>query len=280
MPGAKVRLRIHPLFALVGVLSAFTGGLFVFLTATLAAIEHELCHAFAARRFGYRLDRIVLMPYGAVISGDIADMGTSEKLWVLFMGPLANGLTAVFFIALWWLFPVTYPYTDVAAYVSLSLFFVNLLPAYPLDGGRALRLFLSKYNKKTAAIVTTVLNLLVTLAVFGYFIYSCVKGAPQISALAFSILLGSGTFLKGGSYEPVVLHREKSLKRGMDERRIVIDGGASLRHCLRFLSDEKHLVFVLYENGEYFGELSEEEYLSALAQGDYSKTLKECLPVF
>ena len=37
----RAKLRVHPLFLAVGVLTAFTGGLILFLAATLAALEHE-----------------------------------------------------------------------------------------------------------------------------------------------------------------------------------------------------------------------------------------------
>ena len=70
----KLKLRMHPLFLFVGVLSAFTGQLFLFLGGCLAALQHECAHAFAARRYGFTLDKIVLMPYGAVISGDISGL--------------------------------------------------------------------------------------------------------------------------------------------------------------------------------------------------------------
>ena len=96
--------------------------------ATLAALEHECAHAIAARRFGFELNRILLMPYGAVVSGDLSGIPPRQELWVCLAGPLANAATALSFVALWWLYPETYPYTDVAAYVSASLFFVNLFP--------------------------------------------------------------------------------------------------------------------------------------------------------
>ena len=73
MPGVK--LRIHPLFLAAGLFSVFTGDLMLFLAATVAAVEHECAHAFVARRYGFILDKLVLMPYGAVIAGDIGGVG-------------------------------------------------------------------------------------------------------------------------------------------------------------------------------------------------------------
>ena len=277
MPGAKRNFYVHPLFLVVGVLSALTGtGVFVFLGATLAALEHELAHALAARRFGYALDKVVLMPYGAVISGDLAGMPPREMLWVLATGPLINAATALGFVALWWLFPETYPYTDTAFYVSLSLFLVNLLPAYPLDGGRALRLIISTLSKKAADITGIVCNILTVCAVLSYFVYTCVRGKPAFTALAFSVLLLAGALGRGGgNYRSVAFTREKSFWRGVEERRVVISCDRPLRSALGYLREDRYLVLVLYEGDAFYAEMTEEEYLSALAQGDYSRPFRD-----
>ena len=237
-----VKLRIHPLFLLAGLLSVFTGDLMLFLAATVAAVLHECAHAFVTRRYGFALDKLVLMPYGAVIAGDISGIGKKQELAVLAAGPLANACTALFFAALWWLWPETYAYTDTAAYVSLSLFLVNLLPAYPLDGGRILHLALSRFGERRARLICRAVTMLVAAGVLAYFVRSCFS-RPAWTALVFSVLLAAGAF-----------------------------GGA------RYLTEEKYLVLVLYAEGEYLGELTEEEYLAALSAGKYAEPLSECLP--
>ena len=52
----------------------------------------------------------------------------------------------------------------------------------------------------------------------------------------------------------------------------------SSRMTLRYLTEERYLVLVLYAEGEYLGELTEEEYLAALSAGKYAEPLSECLP--
>lgn len=273
------RLRIHPLFLVTGILSAFTGSLLLFLIALVAALEHECAHAFVARRYGFSLDTVTLMPYGAVVSGDISGIGRGQALAVLLAGPLANAATALGFVALWWLFPATYPYTDVAAYISLSLFAVNLLPAYPLDGGRILKLALSSFKEKTARVVLTAVSLCTAAVILVLFGLSC-KSSPQWTALALGIMLAAGAFgsiKKGGSYGRISFSREKSFRRGIEERRVMLDASRPLSAALRFLGEERYLVLVLTEKGEYLGEVTENEYLSALEGGDYSRPLREAL---
>ena len=278
MPGAdkKFRLRIHPLFLAAGLVSAFTGDLLLFLAAALAAAEHECAHAFVARRYGFALDKLVLMPYGAVLSGDIAGIGKKQELAVLVAGPLANAVTALAFVALWWLFPETYPYTEAAASVSFSLFLVNLLPAYPLDGGRILHLLLSPLGERRANVVCRAVTLLTALGVLAYFIWTCFFDAAW-TALVFSVLLAAGAF-GGGRYARMTFSREKSFARGLEERRVVIAAERTVQDAFRHLREEKYLVLVLFSGGEFLGELSEEEYLDAVRAGRWNTQLSELLP--
>ncbi len=278
MPGAdkKFRLRIHPLFLAAGLVSAFTGDLLLFLAAALAAAEHECAHAFVARRYGFALDKLVLMPYGAVLSGDIAGIGKKQELAVLVAGPLANAVTALAFVALWWLFPEAYPYTEAAASVSFSLFLVNLLPAYPLDGGRILHLLLSPLGERRANVVCRAVTLLTALGVLAYFIWTCFFDAAW-TALVFSVLLAAGAF-GGGRYARMTFSREKIFARGLEERRVVIAAERTVQDAFRHLREEKYLVLVLFSGGEFLGELSEEEYLDAVRAGRWSAQLSELLP--
>lgn len=276
LPGAdRSRLRVHPLCLIAGVLSAFTGQLFLFLAACLAALEHECAHAIVARRYGFTLDRVVLMPYGAVISGDISGITRKQELAVLAAGPLVNLATATMFVALWWLFPETYPFTDAAANVSLSLFIVNLLPAYPLDGGRMLKALLRPLGERRAHAICLALSLLTAAGVMAYFIVSCFS-SPAFTALAFSVMVAFGA-VGGGSYRRITFSRKRRFMRGVEEMRIAISADCTLQSALRYLREDRYLVFVLFEDETFYGELPEEELLAALGKGDYSRTLRECI---
>lgn len=269
------RVRVHPLFLAAGVLSAFTGQLLLFLSAVLAALEHEFAHSIAARSEGYCLDKILLMPYGAVISGDLSGIPPKAEAKVLLAGPLANAFTALAFAALWWLFPETYPYTEAAAEVSLSLFLVNLLPAYPLDGGRLLLLLLAPLGEPRARLISRIAACLTAGGIFALFVLSLFS-SPNFSALLFALLLFAGNF-GGGSYRRISFSRGRTFSRGVEEKRVVLSSERTAGECVRYLREDKYLVLIVYEEGEYLGELTEGELFAVLEEGGYSLTLKEAL---
>ncbi len=268
-------MSVHPLFLAAGILSACTGSLLLFVSAVLAALEHECAHAFAARRYGFQLDKIVLMPYGAVIKGDLAGIPPKQELAVLLAGPLVSGATGLFFVALWWLWPETYAYTDTAAIVSFSLFFVNLLPAWPLDGGRILRLLLRPLGSKKSQHICRFLSILLACSVLGYFIFTCFS-VPQWSALLFGIFLLAGAF-GGGEYRRMSFSRERFL-RGVEERRIAVSSEIPLSAALGYLREDRYLTLLLFDGEGFYAEMTEEELFAALAQGDYSRPLSAFLP--
>ena len=71
---------VHPLFILLGLYYSATGRIFIFLTVTVCALMHELGHSFVASKEGYRLNKITLMPFGAVVQGDIEDVSPKTQI--------------------------------------------------------------------------------------------------------------------------------------------------------------------------------------------------------
>ena len=174
------RFSVHPLFLAVGVLECFLGELPLFLLSTVTALIHELAHAYAAERVGLRMKKVVLMPCGAFIDLDMRGLHAKDELFVALAGPLCNLACAALFLGLWWCFPASYPYTEAAQVSSLTIGLINLLPAYPLDGGRILRLWLIRAFKpylphekceKRANSITAFIGILVVILLFVFFFF-------------------------------------------------------------------------------------------------------------
>ena len=126
-----IKLNVHPLFFLFGFYYALTGKVFVFIIYTVTAVVHELGHSFAAAGAGYRLNRITLMPFGAVVRGDIDGLKFSDEIKIALAGPLLNLAIGLLFVAIWWIYPESYAFTDIVAEANFSLALVNFLPIFP-----------------------------------------------------------------------------------------------------------------------------------------------------
>lgn len=229
----------------------------MFLMSCLVALQHECAHAFAAAKLGYKLNKIVLMPFGAVIDGDLSGISLKDEIYVAVCGPLCNLLTAVFFVAWWWLTPTVYAFTDTACYTSLAIALVNLLPAYPLDGGRIFRCVLARFLSKREAnagkaeqkaeSVCRALTIVIAAGFFLTFLKS-----KNLSLLLFCVfLLLGGT----GNKERAVYNRmdfscRETLKRGIELKRVAVLDTCPIKDVLGFLSRGSYLVLEVYDEAE------------------------------
>ena len=257
------QFSLHPLFIAVGIFYCFKGELFLFLMSCLIALQHECAHAFAAARLGYRLNKIVLMPFGAVIDGDMRGLALKDEIIIALWGPLCNFLTAAFFASIWWFAPTMYAFTDTACFSSLSIALVNLLPAYPLDGGRILRCVLVKAFAKTAdgeekaekkaKKITRFITLIFALVLIVLFFLSASNGGVNFSLIAFAAFLFFGA-LGGGKnraeYERMDISCAPLLRRGAEVKKVAILQNCPIKNTFRFLSRGYYLVLEVYDERE------------------------------
>lgn len=145
--GVEVRLHWTTLL-LIGVVvvaSSLGGGLAAGLAALLtigvvagSVTLHELGHIFAAAGFGIRTGGVTLYPFGGVASLSRPARSATEEVVVALAGPAVNVVLAALAALPIALFGAVQPFvTLLAVNVGLALF--NLIPAYPMDGGRVLR---------------------------------------------------------------------------------------------------------------------------------------------
>jgi Zn-dependent protease len=145
--GIPVRLHWTMLFLVM--LLSWGGGL-VGLVAGLASlvllfasiVAHELAHALAARRYGIATNEILLMPLGGVakIAGEPAN--GAQEVVIALAGPamsLALAALAAIGVVLTGPIPLLHQPLVALASANLMLGLFNLLPAFPMDGGRVLR---------------------------------------------------------------------------------------------------------------------------------------------
>ena len=160
-----VPVRLHFTFVLLLIFLIFIGigghqsgaSTALYIAALFASVLlHEVGHALVARRFGIRTVEIVMFPIGGV-SRPERQPKPFEELWVSLAGPVVNLVLAG--ILLGWVAmhskililqelrqPSDANLLQRIAFGNLLLGLFNLLPAYPMDGGRILRAFLALHR--------------------------------------------------------------------------------------------------------------------------------------
>jgi Zn-dependent protease/CBS domain-containing protein len=132
----------------------------------ISIILHELSHSLVARRYGLSMKGITLFVFGGVAQMDEEPASAKAEFMMAVAGPIASvmlsGLAAlVGFVGKMLSWPVTVTgVIDYLAWINLVLAIFNLVPAFPLDGGRILRSILWQWRKnlKWATKIASVLG--------------------------------------------------------------------------------------------------------------------------
>lgn len=163
------QLYIHPLTWFVVGIAVITG-LFrdLILLFTIIFI-HELGHYGMARFFNWRVRRIVLLPFGGVAEVDEhGNRPFKEELLVVLFGPIQHILMIGIGFMLVSLDIWSAPFFDKFVTYNLMILVFNLLPIWPLDGGKLLFLLFAYVHPFKKAHLTILLFSLVFIISFAF----------------------------------------------------------------------------------------------------------------
>jgi len=168
----------------------------IFLCVTL----HELGHALAALRYGIKTKSITLYPIGGVAQLEKIPEKPEHELVVALSGPLVN-LVIACILWLWIVFsPINYYIEDIGikinsnnlllnlAAANVVLIFFNLLPAFPMDGGRVFRSILALTMDRIKA---TRIAMIIGQVMAIIFIFLGFKGNPFLIIIGIFIFFGA-----------------------------------------------------------------------------------------
>ena len=117
--------------------SATLTGVALVLCVFAAIVVHELGHALVARRYGIHTRQILLLPIGGVASLERIPDKPAQELAVALVGPAVSFAIA----GVLWFVPGAF--ANQLMWINAALAVFNLIPAFPMDGGRALRALLA-----------------------------------------------------------------------------------------------------------------------------------------
>ncbi|MEW6056646.1 MAG: site-2 protease family protein [Bdellovibrionota bacterium] len=231
-------------------LPALVWGLLLSLGLFACVALHELAHSLWALRAGRKVRSITLMLLGGV--SDIDGEGHSEAS-IAFLGPLVSFALGFFFYSL-------YQNTMVSADLGFGFFYLaqlnltiavfNLLPAFPLDGGRLLRALLAKRmtaERATQIAVTLGKAFAVAFGVFGVLTFNLI------------LILIALFVYAGGTQELQVMRMRNALRDARAEEFMVplnrsIAAATTIDQVLSDLLHRKDLwVAVTHSSGKFLG---------------------------
>ena len=228
----RLRLNFHFSFFVALAIYALLGQAMDFVSYALAMVLHEIAHYLVASRLFYRCRQMQISCFGAVLYGDFQDAGSTDVVLIALAGPVANMLFALLAVAFWWIFPSTYYFTSSFVWGNVSMAVVNLMPVYPLDGGRVAVALLQRFtSKKRSLRIVRTFALAFAAALILVFVVALFCGELLLSMVIFAIFLLCSAFAKGKTaFQRLsfLQNFSKRMVRGVEKKTLVFDVNATV----------------------------------------------------
>jgi len=273
-----IHLTFLLLLGLVGIMQWLNGGsseaalsgVLFFSGLFLCVLLHEYGHALAARRYGIATRDITLLPIGGVARLERMPDKPSQELVVALAGPLVNVVIAAGLCAGLWLKGHWPPLASLSAtsgslverliVVNGFLVLFNLLPAFPMDGGRVLRALLAlrmDHARATRIAASIGQGMAFLFGAAGLF------GNPMLILIAFFVWIGA-------AHEAAAVQMKSALGGCLVREAMLTDfrtlsSRDTLGQAVRLLLAGSQQDFPVVDNGQVVGMLSQTNLLKALA---------------
>jgi Zn-dependent protease len=255
-----------------------TAGLYgvVFILALFACVVlHELGHALSARRYGVNTRNIILLPIGGVANLEKMPEKPREELIVALAGPAVNVVIALVLGVLLTAFGGPAPLEELEVLtrptgrifltnllaVNILLVVFNMIPAFPMDGGRVLRALLAmRYDRATATNIAAKLGQFLAIG----FVFLGLFTNFWLIFIGLFIFLGAGgenrmveqqSLLAGLRVADVTMHQYTPL--GAEE---------PLQRAVDVLLDGQEKDFIVQQNGEPVGVLTRDDIIRGIKE--------------
>jgi Zn-dependent protease/CBS domain-containing protein len=265
--------------------SAALNGVVFVLAVFASVVLHELGHAFAAGRYGIKTRDITLLPIGGVARLERMPREPRQELVVALAGPAVNVVIAgVLYV---WLTATGHipAFLDTASLspgflsrafaarllaVNLWLVLFNLIPAFPMDGGRVLRAVLAMRSGDYARATETAARVgrffALVFGVVGLF----VVGNPMLVIVALFVWLGAAG--EAAAVQTSAVLDGVPIQHLMITNVETLDPQDPLSRPVRLILDGFQQDFPVVANGTVQGMLTRRALLKALAEhGEHTR---------
>ncbi|HOT03261.1 MAG TPA: CBS domain-containing protein [Methanolinea sp.] len=234
-------------------------GIFVALGLFGGVLVHEIAHCLVAKRMGVPINSITLLIFGGVSSMEESTPDPRVELPMALVGPLTSLAVGLVCTALLYLFraivtdpPLAGLLIFIFAYLGLLnvfLFAFNLLPAFPMDGGRVLRAYLAgrmPLHRATRIAADVGKVFAVIFGIFGVIFFS-----PILILIAFFIYIGAGQESAAIKYN--FLLKDVNVEDIMARSVMTVPPTMPIREVIDLMYSTKHLGFPVMDRGFVVG---------------------------
>jgi Zn-dependent protease/predicted transcriptional regulator len=234
----------------------------------ISILLHELAHSFVAIKYGVQVTSIRLLIFGGLAQATSEPKNGRQEFLIALAGPATSMTLGLFFLGLCSVLamgrgmtpPATIAFLLGGANVLIALF--NMIPGFPLDGGRILRAFLWDHWDDMARATKVVSQLGNAFAIF-LILFGLLQFLVTQSLLSGLWIIFVGLFMKQSavaSYQGVMLKRALvgvQVRQIMTESLVTVDWLLSLEELVRnYFYRRQFAQFPVFNRDEFIGMVS------------------------
>lgn len=208
---------------------------------------HELAHLLVAISRGYKLKQFKIDMFGLSIDLD-NEIEDKDSFAVNVAGPMCNLFLCLVCLAMYTLIPKSYNVLNEFCISNLVLAIFNLLPVYPLDGGKIFRAFVK--SDKAYARLDIIIRLIFSLLFLALFIYSCFVNINYFYLLMFVFFITSKR-KQTPTFSLFKFNKSKSFDK---INLIKICESDNLYSIIKHIKKHNYTIFYVSEKKEYLDE--------------------------
>lgn len=245
------------------------------LIVFVCVLLHEFGHALTAQRYGIRTRDITLLPIGGMASLERMPEEPRQEFWITVAGPLVNLAIAALAFAAIAITGITLMFTDLFVgattwtkvlvflfSANVMLFLFNLVPAFPMDGGRILRSLLSMRMPREKA--TRIAALTGRLFAVAFAVIGLSLGQPFLLLIGLFVFFAAGAEARRVDQEAAL--RGITVEKVMRSRFWSMPGSATVRQAVDELLAGGDQDMLVMRDGVYAGVLTRTGLLRALSE--------------
>jgi Zn-dependent protease/predicted transcriptional regulator len=223
-----------------------------------SVILHELAHSYLAKRYGVNIESITLFLFGGVSAMEEMPRKPGQEAKMVFAGPLISLIIGVFFYSIYQYLISPSPALSknpvflifwIIGSMNLVLGIFNLLPAFPMDGGRVLRSFYAmkmSYVKATHNAASVGKFFAILMAIFGIYV-----GNLWFPLIALFIYVGASE--EERSTQTDFALDKIIVKDIMTQDVVSVSPSMSVEDLVQFIFQKKHMGYPVMEGNRLRG---------------------------
>ncbi len=232
-------------------------GLVAAMLFFVAVLLHELAHSYVAIRNGYKISGITLFLFGGVSEIESQPKEAPGEAFMAFVGPATSFAIGLAFFPLWLLldslsglvWEIAAITAGLISFYNILLGGFNIIPAFPMDGGRVLRSVLARrmgFTRATRVAVQVGKLMAVAMAILGFLFFN-----PWLIFIALFIYIGAGEEERG----TLVAQALEGLTVGqiMTAPVSTVSPRDSIADLLRRMMTEKHMGYPVVDGERLVG---------------------------